>query len=428
MKKSIPLLFSYILSLCLWLSAYAADNNIVRTYTGEDSISVYVRGEIYDTNVSAQIGTSEAEEVIITDLKDVDGPIRTLILVDNSFSIPQTDRAKIKQLVSDIADKCLEPNINSMVAIGMISEDIIITCDYTNAGYLLEDAAERIEFYNQETYLTDALAGYVESNFYPNESVLDRIIVISDGVDNRPVDSDKKTPEYLKKILKEYNIPLYAVGCKNKDKSNDTRLMNMKDLAESTPGCFCTLDKSEDTREIANLFIGDFQGAVYEIFPKAEQMDGAIKTVKIILGEKSITVDVRMPQKLEVKTTETEPEDSIVIDEKPNGTSIKTEPEEPEKIVKPAVDEKQSDNSGNYPTVIYILIALACIVFAVIVVLVIVFIKSKNKDEDFEAAPEEYSMDPEAISNINNQSDDQGQSGNVRYDGETIMFWDGKNT
>lgn len=423
MRKFIPLLFSYILSLCLCVSAFAVSNDIVHTHTGEESVSIYVRGEDYDTNVSAEVGTTEALQVLSTDINDIDSPIHTLILVDNSLSIPQNDRPKIRQLVSEMVIKTLDSNAMSQVAIGLISEDVRIICDYTNIENVLVDTAYGIEFYNQETYLTDALAGYIESNI--NKEILNRIIVISDGVDNRPVDSDKKTPEYLKRILKEYSIPLYAIGCKNKDKSNDLRLMNMKDLAESTPGYFCTLDMSENTLEIANYFMDDFNGVIYEVFLKPEQMDGTIKSIKLVSDNNSLSVDVRVPQKLEASNIieETEPEDNGNIEE----TSTATITEEIEETDNVTIinSDKESEPPSDTPMALYLLIGAAVLVAAIIIILVMIMVKSKDRGEGFEAAPVDQGID-------NNRflipPIDQELADGSGHDGETIMFWDNSGT
>lgn len=418
MKKLRPIVLSLVASVMAFsITALAAGNDVIRTFTGEDSVSIYVRGVSADEEVAAQVGTSEAVSVTATDIKDFENPIRTLILVDNSLSIPQNDRPKVKSLVKDIATNCLTTLKEEEIAIGLISESVSITCDYTNDFTDLASAADAIEFNDQETYLTDALADYIIDNIDINEDVLFRIIVISDGVDNKPVESDKKTPEQLKSILKEYSIPLYAIGCKTNNKASDEMLMGMKDLAISTPGEFCTLDMSDSTYEIADIFVKDLSVVRFDIVPEADQMDGTTKAVKLSVGGVNVTADIRMPQHL-VEKAEPEVKETIVVVEKEAEATPTPEPTEEPEEEKPAIP----------PIMLYGLIAAAVVVFIIIIVLVIVLVVRGNKNRDgFEPIPDviDGTITPKTEGE---RTVIVGEIGRSDHDGGTVMIWNNPQT
>ena len=171
----IGILFCGVISL-------ASENvAIVQSFTNEDSISVFIKGVeegIKDINI--QIGTTVAEVAAVEKIKNLDVPMRTLVMVDNSLSISKDNRKKISLFLQDLISDRLN---NEEIAIATFSEDITYLTEYTNDYSALKKAAESIVHEDLETYLTDVLYELLSAEYNPeNEDIYHRIIVVSDGV------------------------------------------------------------------------------------------------------------------------------------------------------------------------------------------------------------------------------------------------------
>ena len=86
-----------ILILFLFLSSFtvlAADRMaVVETYTGESEAVLYLKGVKGDlSDIRVQAGTAVCDSVTQSRLAESSQPVKTLIMLDNSLSIPKTDR------------------------------------------------------------------------------------------------------------------------------------------------------------------------------------------------------------------------------------------------------------------------------------------------------------------------------------------------
>jgi len=343
---------------CSMLAAamvFAADSQVAETYTGEDTISVYIRGIDSAGKPEVQIGTSAADVKSTENLGESSVPIKTLIMIDNSISIKKQQQERIMELVQDLVAGRME---HEQIALATFGEEINYITQYSEDYGELKQGLTGITYENQETYLTDILYDVLmkrieedsEENFY-------RVVIISDGVDNKSVGVTK---EELYQHLKENVIPIYAIGCK--EKGNDEELENMFALSRITGTQFFLLDDVENTLEIVNTLTEDQNIVRVQISPAAVSMDGSHKAVKITQGTESIQLEMRMPQQEMVEETEAKPEPV------------------PESVPAPksAQPAEKEEPAGTPYAAIWIVAGLAAAALIIIVVTLILLLKRKK--------------------------------------------------
>ena len=152
MNKLLRRLIGILTGCLIWSVTVFADSSaaILETYTGDSQISVYVKGTESDMNdVSIQIATTEADQFSAKPISELDKPMKTLVMVDNSISISADNREKIAEFLQNLISDKLN---NEEVCIATFSEDINIVTDYSSDYATLKQAIGSISYQDQETY------------------------------------------------------------------------------------------------------------------------------------------------------------------------------------------------------------------------------------------------------------------------------------
>lgn len=405
MNKLLRGLIGILTGCLIWSVTVFADSSavILETYTGDSQISVYVKGTESDmNNVSIQIATAVADQFNARPISELDKPMKTLVMVDNSISISAVNREKIAEFLQNLISDRLN---NEEVCIATFSEDISIVTDYSADYTTLKQAIDGISYQDQETYLTDVLYDLISAQYtHSDEDVYRRIIVVSDGVDNKSLGYTK---DELYSLLKDIQVPIYTIGSVNKN--NNDELENMFALSRMTSAEYFLLDDIEDVLSITASLNKDRDIVRLTITPSEEMMDGSKKAVKITLADAStLTTEITMPQQVQKKELQDEPfeEEAVVV--------------EPEPLVE-ITDEEEADAGAGFPTAALIVIAVI-IVTAVCAVLII--LKKKSNQVEFETLDDNILQElgqnirdtgdkTEMISSFHNDSDD----------GSTVMIW-----
>ena len=361
--KKITKTMIWILVLCMTISisTLAASGEVVEKYTGEDSIIIYVRSQALSDDVSAQIGTSKGISIKAEEISKLDIPMRTLVMIDNSVSIKESDRSKI----SDFLQNLISDRIgNEQIAIATFDEEMHYLCEYSSDYATLKTAIDSIGYNDQETYLTDVLYEVISKDFAEDEEILKRIVIVSDGVDNKALGYTK---EELYDLLKTNVYPIYTIGCYNKKKSNNEQLENMFALSRKTGVPGLLFEDVENTLDITSLLKQDWNITKYTIVPEASQMDGSTKTVKLSVGGTVYTTEMTMPQK------------EMVVVEQP-GFEEKEEPVVEEQTPEPAPEREIVEQTVPWIAIIAIIVGILLIAGgAVGVVLYVKRSKEKRK-------------------------------------------------
>lgn len=414
MKKIIEgficMLIGYMLMI---IPAYAESPiSVLETYTNDSDISVYIKGmEIDAGDVSVQIATSEAEKVSMHPITNLDVSMRTLVMIDNSLSISSSNRDKIAEFLQNLISDRLS---NEEICIATFSENINMLTEYTREYSDLKQAVDSISYQNQETYLTDVLYELISGEYVQSrEDIYHRIIVISDGVDNKSLGYTK---DELYSLLNDIKIPIYTIGCVNKKNSGE--LENMFALSRMTFAGYFLLDEVENTLDITNILRQDCEIVKLLITPPSDLLDGSKKTVKITFSDNSaLTTEIVMPQKIYVNIQE----ELSSADEKIIEEGVEEEPE----IETPVEDEEnEKDEKSDY----YIFIIAGILVTAVITIIIVILIvmrKRKNIEPKFERIDDNLLKElKHTTGSFGEQTEIVGTFQNEQHgDGKTVLIW-----
>ncbi len=309
-KSLIAIVFVFL--LCHSISLAAEPGSVLSFGTEEKNIVLYIQnpGETYE--VQCQIGTSEAEVIKSHSITEDAIPIKTIILLDNSLSVVEKYRPTIQTILLDLA------------ANRMVGEQFTIATFSEEVSYLLKDCSDYtqikqtidgISYNNQETYLTDILYDMLTEMNTENEAILKRIVIISDGVDNKSIGYTK---EELYALLEKTPYPIYTVGCTYGN--NNEQLKNMFALSRMTGGESYLLDEVSDSMTVVNGVASLNQAVKVIVTPKTKDCDGTKKGIGLTVttGEQTkistleitmpfSTVEETIPEKTTAETTTKEP-------------------------------------------------------------------------------------------------------------------------
>lgn len=352
-----------ILPLLLIMTAVAADSmKVMETHTGESNIIVYVKGIGEDASgASVHIGTAPCASVESGSLSELKYPVKTLVMLDNSLSIPQQERETIAGILQNIIS---DRESYEEIAIATFDDELRYLSDYTSDYTTLKSAIDSISYEDLETHLTSVLYDLISREYIEKtESSYWRIVVITDGIDDQSIDS---TQEELHTLMKEKAIPIYTVGMRT-DKNNE-KLAELFALSRLSNADSFVLDDVDNLLDINTALNADRSIVRFSITPDSELMDGSRKTVMISLPSgSSVSVELTMPQQ------------GI-----PRPESVTTEPEtytQPETTTTIEL-ETDTDNASSVPSLLLpIVVACAVALIAIAVTVLIMTAKNRKKDE-----------------------------------------------
>ena len=421
MNKIIKGFIGILAGLMLYGVTALADDSaaIMETYTGDLQISLYLKGvESGTEDMSVQIATAEADQYDIKALSELDKPMQTLLMIDNSISISETNRGKIAEILQNmISDRMSDEEI----CIATFSEEINVVTDYSSEYSALKQAMDSISYQDQETYLTDVLYELISAQYtHSSEDVYRRIVVISDGVDNKSLGYTK---DELYSLLKDVQVPIYTIGSVNK--SNNDELENMFALSRMTSADYFLLDEVEDMFEITDSLKQDRNIIKLTVSPSDEMMDGGKKAVRITLADgTSLKTEMVMPQQVKSSDLQEEP----AVEEQAVEEPVVLEPEsetEPE-----ATAEENDIGSGSNFVIIFRVVIAAIIVVVIVCVVLMVVNKKKNKPVEFETVDDNVLL--QLDQNLHNAADKTEMIGSFTHnnndEGSTVMIWNQQTT
>lgn len=370
-KKSIYLLLIFILFIncngtiikgaeVQTQQTVSSNQAIVSTSTVGDDLFLFVRSPKGTLeNVTYQIGTSLCKNTKAEPISQLDVAMKTLVLVDNSFSISQANRSKTKEMLLELI---AEKKDNELVRIATFNNQVHYLTDYLSDYTELKKAIQSMQYCDQETYLTDVLYTLLDNDFADAQEDYNRIIVISDGVDNKALGYTK---EELYAKLDEKSIPIYTFGCS--DGTNNEELKNLFAVSRMSQAKYYLMDEMKDMAVPVQEMAEDRKIIRLRVLPDADLMDGSIKNSKLTFTEDgqeySLTADVLMPFK--------------VKEEAPTPT-VTAPPIVSETPEVPEVTKEEQD----YTYIIYIV--AAGVVIVIIAAVIFAFMKKRKNQRAFE--------------------------------------------
>lgn len=389
-------------------------SKIMTAKTEEDCVLIFVKDAGDIGRVCAYIGQAECEDITYETIREAGIPIHTLILIDNSISIPEESRQEITDILKELL--AVEDE-SEFFSIGTISETVHMLCEESSDRVQLEQVLDELTYADQETYLTDALYDYLISRDKINSSnVFERILLISDGMDNKEIGYTSKE---LSDLLEISPIPIYSIGVYNRRKDNAENLERMFSVSRGTQASAYLLGDL-DTEQFGNDMAQEWEDVVFRIPVPEKACDGSRQTLTIQLereaGEETLSVDqLRMPLLAEQKEE--------VISEK----EVILEPEPAVEVAEPATEEYmagESSASGMSWTV-----SLAGIGFLIFILLLVVLLKKRKKKKCAvmaEDAAEAAAADETVYMDAGMGATEYYIPGAVQDNGETVLIGNGR--
>lgn len=281
-----------LLSFCLVLRVSAAEPvpiaaEVMEWYVTQESVVLYVRYNGQERSAQAQVGTEIVGDLDITGAKG-DVPVVTWLVVDNSRSISQADRAKMKQMLSDlVAGRAPGERFNLCTFDTQLN---VLLQDSENYAEL-KSQIDAIEFNDQYAYLTDALAEILDGEKSREGQEYVRIVVISDGVDINP---EGLTRDELNLRLRDRNVPIYALGCKRS--GNEQALKEMYALSRLSGAQSWELTGLENTLSVVQEMGGPELPVYAQVAIPELLRDGAERGIRLTFSDGAVAeAAVMMP-------------------------------------------------------------------------------------------------------------------------------------
>ncbi|WP_035765634.1 FHA domain-containing protein [Butyrivibrio sp. NC2002] len=272
---------------------------VMQVRCDDSSVRAYITGVSQGDVSEYQIGNIPVENVSTYPITEDDNAARTLIMVDNSISIPGESREKVTEILKKIVSNASE---NELYRISTFSEDITYLSDkYTDDVTALNNMIDSISYADQETYLTDVLYDVVKEINTTEEYGYTRIVVISDGVDNKPIGV---TREELNKELEDRTLPIYTIGVSTG--KNADNLEGMFALSRVTGCDYCIMEETE-VDQIASIIDKDRNLTVFKAVIPEDVKDGSLQNTKLTFTDGSaISFKALMPFSIKEKEEEVE--------------------------------------------------------------------------------------------------------------------------
>lgn len=369
----------------------AEGTHIIGTIVHDGSIYVYVRGiSEVKPDSTIQIGNTicPPEQTTVAKFSDLDISMRTIVLIDNSKSIPDKNHADIQEILSEMIADAME---TEQFKIGTISNELTWLCDYTNDHEMLNSVVKGIVYCDQDTYLSDMLYEVMTELGQEDTYACTRILIISDGADDKYIGY---TNEEIRSRIEENAYSVYCIGIPAKNNSDELETMFSFSRAAKTE--YFLLDGTISNEEIVDELLLDQNGICLKITPDESLKDGGDKNILLKLNtpEGSVELVAHAEMPFGTGTVELENETAEKEDERNMEEVL------PTLSVSNHAEEEKDSNAEPYP---WIFAGAGAAMALALVFVIFVFLKKKDsseknkierKDVSSEKIPEPQKIEP----------------------------------
>lgn len=411
-KRKISIIITFVLVILLSIFAGAASRNDLQSYSDNENIYIYIPSmEGGVSEIEAQIGNVAHADA---EYEEIDGSshksIHTTILFDNSLSISQNNREKMK----DVARGVINNHVNGeRFTLAIFDREIHdLSVDSTDYEQLLTQI-DGIEYVNQDTYLKNVLYSAF-NRVDSSEMAYQNFVVLSDGSDDNTVGY---TYNEIISGLKDKGFHIISVGSVYQNKIND--LEEMFSISRAVDSEYFLLDETEDVNEIIQKIANSKPNGVAHIIIPENAMDGSVKSIKVTIktgdNEYIYTTEAEMPF-VEIKSpTESEQETDELTTE--NDTEANNEAKSADK-----------ENAGKLDVMTFLKenkticgICLACVLLFILVLGVIVSRKKQVVEKDDDDATELKEGNDDTVLMHNNDDEDDDSTVMMRKEKSIVL-------
>lgn len=366
------------LSCLISASVWAAGAKVVSVVVSGDSMYAYVRG-ISDVqpDSTVQIGAAvcDSEDISFAKAADLEVPMRTLILLDNSKSIPADQHEKIQEIMLKLTESAID---REQFRIGTVSDALNYLCDFTSDQETLNSVIGGLSYQDQDTYLSDVLYDVISELRAEDTYVYTRIVIISDGADDKAIGY---TNDEVRSLIEDSPYPVYTIGIPAS--GNDSELETMFSFSRASSAEYFLLDDSANVEDVTAALLADQSNYCIRVALDPGFQDGSRKNVLLKLstseGMAELTASADMP--FGTGVTETP---------QPEEPEVEAEPEEEEELPVLEINSTpEPEEKGGLPVPVWVLIAAGVLIAAALAAVLIVVFRKKKQDQERKAQEEE---------------------------------------
>lgn len=256
------------------LTASAAGEQPVWASVQGTDLYVYLPSQEAVTQV--QVGNTACTSFRSTPVAELDTPVETIVLLDNSISISQQDRPLIQQILGYLIGNRLP---GETFTIATMDTEVHYLCQKESDYLTLQGLVDSIQHNDQDTRLTDGLYQLLDDLQASDDGTLRRVVLICDGVDNKKL---SYTHEEIVRKIQQAGYPLYAIGCTNQKANGNELIENLFELSRLTQGKTVYLGDTRDPLQIAGI-IDEYNTAQQLVISLPEEVcDGSLRGVQVV--------------------------------------------------------------------------------------------------------------------------------------------------
>lgn len=199
------------------------------TVQGQKAI-LYLPGADANAVFVGQVGTTQVELSAPTPLSELEVPIETVIVIDNSQSIVKEDRDVVEEILRELVSTGMA---GEQFTIATISDEVTYLCQHEAEHETLLALISELQYHDQYTQLTDGLYQIFTDLTQQQDGLLRRVVVIADGVDNKQIGY---TRSELDALISKSMYPVYSIGCKNQTDTAEEQIESLFALSRVTSG------------------------------------------------------------------------------------------------------------------------------------------------------------------------------------------------
>ena len=354
-------------------TAYAADAKILETNVYEGNIYIFVKGiSELPPEPAIQIGNTvcRTEQISSASFAQMNPFMKTLILVDNSISIPEENRVDFQKILKGIISNS---NENELIKICTFSKETECLCDYTSDHSALESAVDGMDYNDQDSYLSDVLYNAVSELKTEDTYECRRIIILSDGADDNYIGYSN---DEVCRYIESSQYPVYTVGIPRKN--NAQQLETLFSFSRAAKTDYFYMDGSIASGDIVNAIMTDQTGICIKLTPDEALKDGSNKSLLLKLdgaeGDVELKTSVDMPFG----------NGSAVLPEPESETEEETADSLPSigpESINMSVNDENIEKDGEIPIYVWILIALMLFIIIALIAMVVILLLLMRKNK-----------------------------------------------
>lgn len=300
------------------LPALAAGGaGVYGTVQGQDAV-LYLRSGSADAAYTCMVGNTPVTPAKATPLSGLDTPARTVILLDNSAAISESQRDTIHDILNGLAGTRLNGETFTLDTLGA---EVTPLCDGETDYLQLKTVVDSLTYNDHTAQLTDCVYRVLDSLVQQNSPALTRVVLITTGAEEEQYGY---TRQELADLIRKAGFPLYIIGA---DDGTDA------------------LSETQDVAAIVNGIRAWDRGVRVDVPLPAALCDGSDRAMQLSDGgANTVTLTLTMPFAAADNTTSDVGRDAPIP---PQGTADIVPTAEPEPLVQPTAPDE--DKPGVLP-------------------------------------------------------------------------------